>query len=137
MSYPIYFILAMVALLLNFKNKGNLELLGIIVLSFYFPTEYITNHYWWWSTVFVFDATVLLITIYSNSLVSKSLFLVTLMLINAHLLAYNTKVYNLYSTIAQYLEHLQIVCFILCAPSPVYYLKRKVRGWTKRYGCGC
>lgn len=136
MIYSTYFVLLMIALLLNIRNKGNLELLGIITLSFYFPIEYITSYFWWWFTVFVFDIAIMVIAVCSSSLVSKSLFLVTLMLVNAHFLAYITKVDSIYQFIAQYLEHLQIACFILCAPSPVYYLKRKVRGWIKRYGCG-
>lgn len=136
MTY-LQFILLSAALLLNIKNPSNLKMLGFVVLTIFFPVTYITNYSLWFVAVIALDMMLVVISIYSNSLVSKSLFLVTLMLVNAHCLAYETEVINLYYYIAQYLEHLQIVCFILCAPSPVYYLKRKVRGWIKRYGCGC
>jgi len=135
MTY-LQFILLSVALLLNIKNPSNIKMLAFVVFAIFFPVKYITNYYWWFASVIALDALLLAVSIYLDSLVSKSLFLVTLMLVNAHFLAYETEVTTLYYYIAQYLEHLQIVCFILCAPIPVYYLKRKVRGWIKRYGYG-
>lgn len=136
MSY-LYFVLFAAALLLNIRNKPNLEMLGLLSLALFFPTDNISNYYNWYAAVITLDCIVVYSAMRSDSLVSKSLCLVSLMLVSAHLLAYTTEVLNLYEFIAQYLEHLQLVCFIICAPSPVYYLKRKVRGWMKRFGYGC
>lgn len=135
MTY-LQFALFSAALLLNIKDKPNIKMLAFVVFTIFFPVRYVENYYIWFATVIALDAMLVAITCISESLVSKSLFMVSIMLVNAHLLAYETEVESLYYYIAQYLEHLQIVCFIICAPSLVYYLKRKVRGWIKRYGYG-
>jgi hypothetical protein len=136
MEYPLYFVLLIVALLLNFRNKGNMDMLGIVVLSFYFPTEHITSHSLWWGAVFLFDIGILTISIYSTSLVSKPLFFVSFMMVLAHFLQCVSDVGATYKTILQYLEHLQMVVFILCAPNPIFYLKRKVKKCLKKFGYG-
>lgn len=136
MEYPLYFILSVIALFLNLGNRGNLQLFFLVILTFYFPTENIRSYYTWYGVVIGFDVLMCIISFFSRSLASKAVFGISLLLVACHVMAFITKQNNYYFFIAQYLEHLQIVCFILCAPVPILYTKRKVKKWIKRFGYG-
>ena len=136
MTYTTYLIFVLLSLLLNIRNKGNLHLMTLVLFSFYFPTDNVTSWEWWWFTVFTLDLTILFAAMNSTSLASKPVFLVTCMMVLAHFLEYNTYVPSTYKFIMEYLEHLQMFCFILCAPNPIFYVKRKAKKWLRKYGYG-
>lgn len=127
----LYLTLLSIALSLNIKNAGNLELLALVVFSYYFPMEYITSWKWWWFAIFTIDLMVLYASFKSDCLASKAILLISMMMLNAHLLEVITYLPSTYKFIIEYFEHLQIVSFILCAPNPINYLKRKAEKWLK------
>lgn len=131
-----YFLLVVLGLLLNIRNKGNLQMLGLVILSYYFPTGEITSYWIWTYTVLFLDTLVLMATMRSQSLVAKPLFVVTFMMVLAHCLDIVAKTPETYKSIIVNLEHLQIICFSLCAPNPIFYLKRKAKQCLKKCGYG-
>jgi len=127
----LYLTFLAIALFLNIKDSKNISLLAMVVFSYYFPTDYITSRNWWWFSVLSIDLIVLYAAFKSDCLASKAVLLINIMMLDAHFLEVATYIPRTYKFIIEYLEHLQIVAFIMCAPNPINYLKRKVKRWLK------
>jgi len=125
--WAIYPSLMIAAAYLNRNSVSSLWLLSVVSASHYLPVKNIENYYLWYAVVICTELLVITLSIRLKCYASFIVTSVTTLLLLSHitsLLASNT---TLYSIIAKYLEHLQMLSFIVASPSLIEKLKRELR----------
>ncbi len=125
--WGIYPSLMIAAAYLNRNSVSSLWLIFIVSASHYLPVKNIENYYLWYAVVICTELLVITLSMRLKCYASFVVAGVTSLLLLSHitsLLASNTA---LYSIIAKYLEHLQMLSFIVASPLLIEKLKRKLR----------
>jgi len=113
-------------LLLNLGFKKNLLIVLLVGFSFYFPTELITNYYWWYATCISIEflkivACYLLLTRLSVPILAMNMFLLSC---HGLSLIFDVNI-PYYKQVVPYLEHFEILACILFANTTLHYIKGK------------
>jgi len=132
----IYAAILLAALYLNRADSVTIMLALLIALTRYLPTDYITNYYLWNFVCISSELTMVIICAYQTSIVSIPLLCITSMLGISHIINIIHPRFDSYYIVAQYLEYMQIICFVLVSPIIINYLKRKVKLCLQKFGCG-
>ena len=131
-----YAALFITAILLNSGCKKNLLLTLLVGLSFYVPTELITNYYAWYITCISAEAVKIVACYVLFSRISPPLLAMNIFMLACHLMSFLFQV-NIpyYKQVIPYLELLEILACILFANKTLYYIKGRIRCLSKSY-CG-
>jgi hypothetical protein len=122
--YPVMLIAA--AYLNKVDSKATLLLL-IVALSHYLPVKYIENYYLWYAAVISAELLVILLLLKFRVIASFPAVSITVLLLLSHITSHFATNLHLYSVVAKYLEHLQMLTFIVASPLIINKLKRKLR----------
>lgn len=132
----IYAAMLLAALFLNRLDKNVILLALLTALTRYLPMNLITDYYLWYSICLLAELFIMVLCIFSSSVVSSPLLLITSLLASSHILNFLYAVPDAYYVTAKYLEYMQMTCFVLVSPPIINYLKRKVKLCLQKYGCG-
>lgn len=133
MEYLIYSIMVALAILLNWRST-NLWLLLVVASTYYLPVQLITDKYVWYAVCITVDLTVSGLAMYSKCLASKPLFSISVSLCISHFTSLLSKNPDTYFYVANYLEYLQIICFLIFSKGVLGFIKEKVKECLKNYG---
>jgi hypothetical protein len=125
--WVIYPCLIIAAAYLNRNNLNSLKLLFIVAASFYLPVKVIENYYLWYAVVICTELLVITLSMRLKCYASLLVTCVTALLTLSHVTSLFADNIVLYSIIAKYLEHLQMLTFIVASPLIINKLKRKMR----------
>ena len=107
------------ALSLNRECKNSLLICLIVILSYYFPTELITNYYLWWGAVVALEVMVITTAISLRSSLSIAVACTSFLLLLCHMdgIVFNVYKDANYLSIVKFLEYLAgISCVLFSAP---------------------
>jgi hypothetical protein len=125
--WVLYPCIMIAAVYLNKDNAKSLLLLFSVALTFYLPVRMIENYYLWYAVVICAELLIIVLSTQIKCNASLPVLSITCLLLMSHitsLVATNT---NLYGIIAKYLEHLQMLTFVVASPFIIEKLKRKLR----------
>lgn len=123
----LYPMLVLLAVYLNKRSCTSLLLLLCVALTYYLPTELIKNYYLWYVVCLGAELSVLALSYFIRIVPSYPLACLTLLLFISHLTSMVTRKPEVYSVVAVYLEHLQMLTFVVASPLIIEKLKRKLR----------
>jgi len=123
----LYPMLLLLAVYLNKRSCTSLLLLLCVALTYYLPTELIENYYLWYAVCLGAELSVLALSYFIRVVPSYPLACLTLLLFTSHLTSIVTIKPEVYSVVAVYLEHLQMLTFVVASPLIIEKLKRKLR----------
>jgi hypothetical protein len=112
---------------LNRNNLNSLKLVAIVAASLYLPVKVIENYYLWYAVVICTELLVITLSLRIKCCASLLVTCVTALLTLSHITSLFADNVALYSIIAKYLEHLQMLTFIVASPLIINKLKRKMR----------
>ena len=125
--WVIYPCLMIAAAYLNRNNLNSLKLVAIVAASLYLPVKVIENYYLWYAVVICTELLVITLSLRIKCCASLLVTCVTALLTLSHITSLFADNVALYSIIAKYLEHLQMLTFIVASPLIINKLKRKMR----------
>lgn len=134
MDNMLYAALFITAICINIGCKKNLLLTLLVGLSFYIPTELITNYYWWYATCISAEVIKITACYLLFSRISPPLLAMNFFMLVCHLMSFLFEVnVPYYKQVIPYLELLEIMACILFANKTLYYIKGKIRCLSKLY----
>ena len=133
----LYAAILLAALYLNKENDLLILFALLTALTRYLPMEMITNHDLWYFICFMSELLIISLCLFRTTVVTYPLVFITGLLELSHVLNYLFPILNAYYVVANYLEYMQIICFILVSPPIINYLKRKLKLCLQKCGCGC
>ena len=125
--WVIYPCILIAAAYLNRSSLNNLWLLVIVGASHYLPVKVIENYYLWYAVVICTEILVIVLSLRIKCYASLLVTCVTSLLLMSHVTSIFAENTTLYGIIAKYLEHLQMLTFIVASPLLIEKLKRKLR----------
>lgn len=125
--WVIYPCLTIAAAYLNRNHLSSMWLLAIVAITHYLPVKLIENYYLWYAVVVCTELLVIFLSTRIKCNASLLVTCVTTLLTLSHITSYYADNVALYSIIAKYLEHLQMLTFIVASPLIINKLKRKMR----------
>jgi hypothetical protein len=135
--WAIYPCLLVIAAYLNKQNRESVLLLLVVALSYYLPMKYVEDYYLWYAGVILAELSVIALSLKLYQLATPAIACVTTLLTLSHITSMLTINVEIYSIVARYLEHLQMIVFIIFSPHIINKLKRKIQCLLLKYGCGC
>jgi hypothetical protein len=123
--YSLFFVIAIV---LNKRNERNLLITLLVGLSFYMPTELITNYYAWYAVCFSAELSKIVICSLLYSRLSPPLIAMNMNMFGCHAISFLFKT-NIpyYTEVMPYLELFEVLICILFANKTLHYIKGKIR----------
>lgn len=125
--WVIYPCIMIAAAYLNRSSLNSLWLLAIVGASHYLPVKVIENYYLWYAVVICTEILVIVLSLRVKCYASLLVTCVTSLLLMSHVTSIFAENTTLYSIIAKYLEHLQMLTFVVASPLLIEKLKRKLR----------
>lgn len=125
--WVIYPCLMVAAAYLNREDVIGLLLLNIVAITHYIPMKIIENYYLWYAVVVCTELLVIFLSTRIKCNVSLIVICITSLLTLSHITSLFVDNISLYGIIAKYLEHLQMLAFVLASPLIIEKLKRKLR----------
>lgn len=125
--WVIYPCMLVAAAYLNRSSLKSLWLLAIVGASHYLPVKVIENYYLWYAVVICTEILAIVLSLRIKCYASLLVTCVTSLLLMSHVTSIFAENTTLYSIIAKYLEHLQMLTFVVASPLLIEKLKRKLR----------
>lgn len=125
--WVIYPCLMIAAAYLNRDDVVSLLLLNIVAITQYIPVKIIENYYLWYAVVVCTELLVIFLSTRIKCNASLLVICITFLLTLSHVTSFFADNVSLYGIIAKYLQHLQMLAFILASPLIIEKLKRKMR----------
>ena len=123
----LYPLMLLIAAYLNKRSDRTLLLLFSVALTYFLPTDSIKNYYLWYAVCIGAELSVLALSYNIRVISSYPLACLTTLLLISHFTSMLTKKPEVYGVVAVYLEHLQMLTFIVASPLIINKLKRKMR----------
>jgi len=125
--WVLYPCLLIAAAYLNRGSVSSLKLLSIVAITHYLPVRLIENYYLWYAVVICTEILVIVLSLRVKCYASLLVTCVTSLLLMSHVTSIFAENTALYGIIAKYLQHLQMLTFIVASPLLIEKLKRKLR----------
>lgn len=123
----LYAVLLMAAILLCRTEKESLMLTLLVGMSYYLPTEHITDRHTWYAVCVLAELCVIATAFFLSVKASFTVIGICVMLVTGHILNYNHASGPIYYTIANYLEYLEIICCVIFSPETLNIIKTRIR----------
>ena len=108
----LYAAILLAALYLNKENALLILFALLTALTRYLPMEMITNHDLWYFICFMSELFIISLCLFRTTIVTYPLVFITGLLELSHVLNYLFPILNAYYVVANYLEYMQMICFI-------------------------
>ena len=131
----IYAATFLAACILNRKDAKTILFCLLIALTQYLPIDYITDYYIWYMTCIMIDVAVVIFCFTSGLAASLPVQVVTTMLVASHFISVFYVRLPSYEIVAQSLEYMQMLCFVVTSPKIINTIKERMRCLLK-FGCG-
>lgn len=125
--WVLYPCIMVAAAYLNRCSLNSMWLLIIVGITHYLPVKVIENYYLWYAVVICTEILVIALSFRIRCYASLLVTCVTTLLLMSHLTSMLAESTTLYSIIAKYLQHLQMLTFVVASPLIIEKLKRKLQ----------